>query len=113
MVRVCTYRLFLVVVFLRPDVQLQRSGGELVEGRRELKAVLEQRHPGEDVEAQSGSGHGHHQTPHIPVGGGGDDDEGKGLQERGGEKRAADKGKAGKDGELEEKERKRERKLEK
>lgn len=67
LVCVCTYRLFLVVIFLRPDVQLQRSGGELVEGRRELKAVLEQRHPGEDVQAQSGSRHGHHQTPDVPA----------------------------------------------
>lgn len=62
--RVCkcvsTYRLFLVVVLMGPDVQLQRSGGELVEGGSELKAVLEQRHPGKDVQTQSGSRHGHH-----------------------------------------------------
>lgn len=53
--RVCTYRLFLAVVLMRPDVQLQRSGGELVEGGSELKAVLEQRHSGKDVQTQSGS----------------------------------------------------------
>lgn len=66
-------------------MQLQRSGGELVEGRRELKAVLEERHPGEDVQAQSGSGHGHHQTPHVPEGGRG-----------GGEKGVDDEGEADK-----------------
>lgn len=53
-------------------MQLQRSGGELVEGRCELKAVLEQRHPGEDVQAQSSSRHGHHETPDVPVGGRGE-----------------------------------------
>ena len=62
-----TYRLLLVVVFVRSDVQLQRAGGQLVEGGGELKAVLEQGDPAEDIEAQSGSGHGHHQTPHVPV----------------------------------------------
>lgn len=64
---VCTYRLFLAVILVRSDVQLQRSGGELVEGRGQLEAVLEQRHPGKDVQTQSGSRHGYHQTPHIPV----------------------------------------------
>lgn len=64
---VCTYGLFLVVILLGPDVQLHWSGRELVKGRRELEAVLEQRHPGEDVQAQTGSGHGHHQTPHVPA----------------------------------------------
>ena len=62
-----TYRLFLAVVFVWSDVQLQRSSGELVEGWSQLEAVLEQRHSGEDVQTQSGSGHGYHQTPHIPV----------------------------------------------
>lgn len=71
-----TYRLFLVVVFLGPDVQLHGSGGELVEGGRELKAVLEERHPGEDVQTQSGSRHGHHQTPHVPAEGGEGEEEG-------------------------------------
>lgn len=52
---VCTYRLFLAVVFMGPDVQLQRSGSELVEGRSELEAVLEQRHSRKDVQTQSGS----------------------------------------------------------
>lgn len=52
---VCTYRLFLAVVFMWSDVQLQRSGSELVEGRSQLKAVLEQRHPRKDVQTQSGS----------------------------------------------------------
>lgn len=46
----CTYGLLLVVVLMWSDVQLQRSGGELVEGRSKLKAVLEQRHPCKDVE---------------------------------------------------------------
>lgn len=64
---VYTYRLFLAVVFMWPDVQLQRSGGELVEGRSKLEAVLEQRHSCKDVQTQSGSWHGNHQTPHIPV----------------------------------------------
>lgn len=64
---VCTYRLFLAVVFMWPDVQLQRSGGELVEGRSKLEAVLEQRHSRKDVQTQSRSWHGNHQTPHIPV----------------------------------------------
>lgn len=63
----CTYRLFLAVVLVRSDVELQRSGSELVEGRSQLKAVLEQRHPCKDVQTQSGSWHGYHQTPHIPV----------------------------------------------
>lgn len=53
--RESTYRLFLAVVFMRSDVQLQRSGSKLVEGRSQLKAVLEQRHPGKNVQAQSGS----------------------------------------------------------
>lgn len=61
------YRLFLAVVLVRSDVQLQRSGSELVEGRSQLEAVLEQRHSGEDVQTQPGSRHGHNQTPHIPV----------------------------------------------
>lgn len=39
---VCAYRLFLAVVLVRPDVQLQRSGRELVEGGSQLEAVLEQ-----------------------------------------------------------------------
>lgn len=65
--RVCTYRFFLAEVLVWSDVQLQRTGGELVEGRRELEAVLEERDPCKDVQAQSGSGHGYHQTPHIPV----------------------------------------------
>lgn len=51
----CTYRLFLAVVFVRPDVQLHGSGSELVEDRSQLEAVLEQRHPGKDVQTQSGS----------------------------------------------------------
>ncbi len=51
----CTYRLLLTVVFMWSDVQLQRSGGELVEGRSQLEAVLEQRHSGKDVQTQSGS----------------------------------------------------------
>lgn len=50
-----------------PDVQLQRSGRELVEGRSELEAVLEQRHSSKDVQTQSGSRHGNHQAPYIPV----------------------------------------------
>lgn len=37
-----TYRFFLAEVFVRSDVQLQRSGGELVEGGSELEAVLEE-----------------------------------------------------------------------
>lgn len=64
---VFTYRLLLVVVLVWSDVELQRSGSELVEGGSQLKAILEQRHPGEDVQTQSGSRHGHHQTPHISV----------------------------------------------
>lgn len=52
---VFTYRLFLVVVLMWSDMQLQRSGSELVEGRSQLKAVLEQRHTGKDVQTQSGS----------------------------------------------------------
>lgn len=64
---VCTYRFFLAKVFVWSDVQLQRSGCELVEGRSELKAVLEEWDPSKDVQAQSGSWHGYHQTPHIPV----------------------------------------------
>lgn len=52
---VCTYRLFLAVVLVWSDVQLQWSGSELVEGRSQLKAVLKQRHPGKDVQTQSGS----------------------------------------------------------
>lgn len=51
----CTYRLLLAVVLVRSDVQLQRSGGELVEGRSQLEAVLEQRNPGKDVQTQPGS----------------------------------------------------------
>lgn len=66
-VPVCTYGLFLAVVLVRPDVQLHGSGGELVEDGSQLEAVLEQRHPGEDVQTQPGSGHGYHQTPHVPV----------------------------------------------
>lgn len=53
--RVSTYGLFLAVVFMRPDMQLQGSGSELVEDRSQLEAVLKQRHPGEDVQTQSGS----------------------------------------------------------
>lgn len=64
---VCTYRFFLAKVFVWSDVQLQRSGCELIEGRSELKAVLEEWDPSKDVQAQSGSWHGYHQTPHIPV----------------------------------------------
>lgn len=63
-----TYRLLLAVVLVGPDVQLQRSRGELIEGRGQLEAVLEKCHSGKDVETQPGSGHGHNQTPHIPVG---------------------------------------------
>lgn len=37
-----SYRLFLVVVLMWSDVQLQWSGSELVEGRSQLEAVLEQ-----------------------------------------------------------------------
>lgn len=62
-----THRFFLAKVFMWSDVQLQRSGCELVEGRSQLEAVLEERDPSEDVQAQSGSRHGYHQTPHIPV----------------------------------------------
>lgn len=50
-----TYGLFLAVVFVRPDVQLHESGSELVEDRSQLEAILEQRHPREDVQTQSGS----------------------------------------------------------
>lgn len=50
---VCTYRFFLAEVFVRSDVQLQRSGGELVERGSELEAVLKERDPCEDVQAQS------------------------------------------------------------
>lgn len=64
---VCTHRFFLAKVFVWSDVQLQRSGCELVEGRSQLEAVLEERHPSKDVQPQSGSRHGYHQTPHIPV----------------------------------------------
>lgn len=39
---VSAYRLLLVVVLVWSDVQLQRSGGELVEGRSQFKAVLKQ-----------------------------------------------------------------------
>lgn len=53
--RVCTYRFFLAEVFVRSDVQLQRPGGELVEGGSELEAVLEERDPCKDVQAQPGS----------------------------------------------------------
>lgn len=67
LVRVCTYRFFLAKVFVWSDVQLQRSRCELVEGRSELKAVLEEWDPSKDVQAQSGSWHGYHQTPHISV----------------------------------------------
>lgn len=64
---VSTHRLFLAVVFMRSDVQLQWPGSELVEGGSQLKAVLEQGDPGKDVQTQPGSRHGHHQTPHIPM----------------------------------------------
>lgn len=62
-----THRFFLAKEFVWSDVQLQRSGRELVEGRSQLEAVLEERDPSKDVQPQSGSRHGYHQTPHIPV----------------------------------------------
>lgn len=41
-------------------MQLQWLRSQLIEGRRQLKAVLEKGDPSNDVEAQPGSGHSYH-----------------------------------------------------
>lgn len=66
-VSVCTHRLSLCVIFIGSDVELHGSGSELVEGRSQFKAVLEQTDPSKDVEAKSGPGHGYYQPSHISV----------------------------------------------
>ena len=46
-------------------MQLQGSLGENVEGGLQLEAVLEEIDPGKDIEAESGTRHGHDQTSNI------------------------------------------------
>lgn len=41
-------------------MQLQWLRSQLIEGRRQLEAVLEKGDPSKDVEAQPGSGHSYH-----------------------------------------------------
>lgn len=41
-------------------MQLQWACSQLIEGRRQLKAVLEKGDPRKDVEAQPSSGHSYH-----------------------------------------------------
>ena len=47
------------------EVQLKRSLRQLVEGRRQLEAVLEQRDPSEHVEAEARTGHGDDETTDV------------------------------------------------
>jgi hypothetical protein len=53
-------------VLLWLQCQLSGSGQQVLEGGLHLVAVGKQRLAAEDVEAQPGATHGHHQPPHIP-----------------------------------------------
>ena len=47
------------------QLQLGRSLGQQPEGRRQFETVGEERRPSEDVEAEPGARHGHHQTADV------------------------------------------------
>lgn len=54
------------VGLVQHQVKTSGSRRELLESWSELEAVLEKGDSGEDVEAESGTRHGHDQTAHIP-----------------------------------------------